>query len=262
MDIGLVTSICNQLLSSSGFLSSSSPQASALGVGTPAGAAGTITATGIVSCPGVLITLANTTTYFGYNALYGNTVGNNTAFGAYALGASNGGASNSAFAFNALANNSTGADNVAVGVDSLYSNLSGSFNTGVGNLSGYSPAGNAANGNSTGTLNTYVGYQSGADSATQRTNTTVLGANALSTADNQVSLGDSSVTNIRCGAGNASVTCASVKVGACTLYSGAGTPEAAVTAVVGSLFMRSDGGAGTSLYVKQSGSGNTGWVAK
>jgi hypothetical protein len=44
--------------------------------------------------------------------------------------------------------------------------------------------------------------------------------------------------------------------------SGAGTPEGAVTAPVGSLFTRTDGGAGTTLYVKESGSGNTGWVAK
>lgn len=44
--------------------------------------------------------------------------------------------------------------------------------------------------------------------------------------------------------------------------SGSGTPEAAITAPVGSTFRRSDGGAGTSFYVKESGSGNTGWVAK
>jgi hypothetical protein len=43
---------------------------------------------------------------------------------------------------------------------------------------------------------------------------------------------------------------------------GAGTPEGAVTAPIGSIFMRSDGGAGTSFYVKESGTGNTGWIAK
>jgi peroxiredoxin len=31
---------------------------------------------------------------------------------------------------------------------------------------------------------------------------------------------------------------------------------------VGSLFLRTDGGANTTLYIKESGSGNTGWVAK
>lgn len=43
---------------------------------------------------------------------------------------------------------------------------------------------------------------------------------------------------------------------------GAGTPEAAVTADVGTLYLRTDGGAGTSMYVKETGTGNTGWVAK
>ena len=43
---------------------------------------------------------------------------------------------------------------------------------------------------------------------------------------------------------------------------GAGSPEGLVTAVVGSLYTRTDGGANTTLYVKQSGTGNTGWAAK
>lgn len=44
--------------------------------------------------------------------------------------------------------------------------------------------------------------------------------------------------------------------------SGAGTPEGAVVAPVGRLYVRTDGGAGTTLYVKESGSGDTGWVGK
>jgi hypothetical protein len=43
---------------------------------------------------------------------------------------------------------------------------------------------------------------------------------------------------------------------------GSGTPEGNVTADVGSLYTRTDGGASTTLYVKESGTGNTGWVAK
>lgn len=42
---------------------------------------------------------------------------------------------------------------------------------------------------------------------------------------------------------------------------GTGSPEGVVTATIGSTWRRSDGGAATSLYVKESGSGNTGWVA-
>ncbi len=48
----------------------------------------------------------------------------------------------------------------------------------------------------------------------------------------------------------------------CNLRYCTGTPEGAVTAPVGTLAVRSDGGASTTLYVKQSGTGNTGWVAK
>lgn len=44
--------------------------------------------------------------------------------------------------------------------------------------------------------------------------------------------------------------------------SGKGTPEGSVSASVGSTYRRTDGGAGTTFYVKESGSGNTGWVAK
>jgi hypothetical protein len=46
------------------------------------------------------------------------------------------------------------------------------------------------------------------------------------------------------------------------VLSGTGTPEGVVTAPVGSLFLREDGGATTTLYVKTSGTGNTGWTAK
>lgn len=47
-----------------------------------------------------------------------------------------------------------------------------------------------------------------------------------------------------------------------SIRTGGGSPESAVTAPVGSLFLRNDGGAGTTLYVKESGSGTTGWVGK
>jgi hypothetical protein len=46
------------------------------------------------------------------------------------------------------------------------------------------------------------------------------------------------------------------------LHTGTGSPESVLTATVGHIYLRSDGGASTTLYVKESGSGNTGWVAK
>lgn len=46
------------------------------------------------------------------------------------------------------------------------------------------------------------------------------------------------------------------------ILKGTGTPEGSVTATVGSMFLRTDGGANTTLYIKESGTGNTGWIAK
>jgi hypothetical protein len=43
---------------------------------------------------------------------------------------------------------------------------------------------------------------------------------------------------------------------------GSGTPQGVVSAPVGAVYHRTDGGTGTSFYVKESGTGNTGWVAK
>lgn len=43
---------------------------------------------------------------------------------------------------------------------------------------------------------------------------------------------------------------------------GAGSPEGVVTASIGSLYSNTSGGTSTTLYVKTSGTGNTGWTAK
>lgn len=60
------------------------------------------------------------------------------------------------------------------------------------------------------------------------------------------------VTEINMGATNALNT---------KILTDSGTPEGSKTAHVGSLYLRTDGGASTSLYVKESGNGNTGWSA-
>jgi hypothetical protein len=46
------------------------------------------------------------------------------------------------------------------------------------------------------------------------------------------------------------------------MITGAGSPEGVVTATTGSLYMNTSGGVSTTLYVKESGAGNTGWVGK
>jgi hypothetical protein len=62
-------------------------------------------------------------------------------------------------------------------------------------------------------------------------------------------------------AGNATMGLIQKFHDASQVISGTGTPEGVVTAIKGSLFRRVDGSAGTILYVKESGTGNTGWVA-
>jgi len=56
---------------------------------------------------------------------------------------------------------------------------------------------------------------------------------------------------------------ASLQSGSATISSGTGVPNGVLTGNVGDLYLRTDGGASSTLWVKESGSGtNTGWVAK
>jgi len=49
--------------------------------------------------------------------------------------------------------------------------------------------------------------------------------------------------------------------GTVKILSGTGSPEGSQTAPVSSIYLRSDGTTGTLLYIKQTGTGNTGWAA-
>lgn len=62
-------------------------------------------------------------------------------------------------------------------------------------------------------------------------------------------------------AGNLTVTSLSLQ-GAVTWTQGSGSPNGKVTANPGSLYTNAAGGAGATLWVKESGTGATGWVAK
>jgi hypothetical protein len=61
---------------------------------------------------------------------------------------------------------------------------------------------------------------------------------------------------------NGSVQATSFNNSGLTWTTGSGSPEGVVTAAVGSLYTNGGGSALTTLYVKTSGSGNTGWTAK
>ena len=46
------------------------------------------------------------------------------------------------------------------------------------------------------------------------------------------------------------------------ITAGAGSPEGVITADIGTIYLNTTGGVNTTLYVKTSGAGNTGWTAK
>lgn len=55
---------------------------------------------------------------------------------------------------------------------------------------------------------------------------------------------------------------AGVRLGSTFRSVGTGSPEGAVTGSPGDQFTRTDGGVGSTFYVKETGTGNTGWAAK
>lgn len=134
----------------------------------------------------------NTTGYYntatGYQALTNNVTGYyNTASGYEALYANTRGGMNTANGFNALHNNTIGNYNTASGLNSLYNNTVGLNNTAVGNYALFN--------NTTGNYNTAVGNGAGPN-AGRYTNSTAIGFLTVTTASNQVRIGNSSTTSI------------------------------------------------------------------
>ncbi len=72
-------------------------------------------------------------------------------------------------------------------------------------------------------------------------------------------VGTDNATSLRAGDGS---DAAHLRIGATKVLTGTGDPNNVRTAPVGSLYLRTDGGTGSTIYIKESGAGNTGWVAK
>ena len=149
----------------------------------------------------------------------------NTAVGAFALDNATGGSSNVALGYSALTADVTGSNNTSVGASSGQALTSGYNNVFVGYLagsaidvgfstvavgsnalrsvvsSGYNVGvGEYAGRDTTGQQNTLIGYQAGYTLAAGDNNT-IIGYNAVpssTTASNEITLGNSSITTLRC----------------------------------------------------------------
>lgn len=130
----------------------------------------------------------------------------NSLFGSRIMEQNVTGAQNSALGYQALQLNVSGADNTAVGAFALNRNSSGVKNVAVGIRAGQENTtgeGNVSVGfdaglnGTTNTNSTYVGREAQNDAAANSyTNSTALGYQATITADNQVRIGNASVTDI------------------------------------------------------------------
>jgi trimeric autotransporter adhesin len=171
-------------------------------------------------------TSGRSNTAVGMNALYLNTAGNsNTATGYHALYKNSTGINNTATGYFALNNNTTGAYNTATGMESLFNNPDGIGNTVNGFQAFYNFNGNTGNQNTavgsytlsnvlTSSYNTALGSGAGSGSvyfmgwnntligastkanAPGIFNSIALGESALSSANNQARIGNSSITSI------------------------------------------------------------------
>ena len=112
----------------------------------------------------------------GYQALYSNTTGYyNTAIGYQALYSNTTGYSNTTSGYNVLASNTTGYRNTAIGFQAFASNTTGNFNTAIGYSAGFNLT--------TGGNNTLIGFDA---------------QPSASNASNEITLGNSSITTLRC----------------------------------------------------------------
>ncbi len=123
----------------------------------------------------------------GYQSLKTNVTGyDNTAVGCESL-LFNTGNSNTATGAVALYHNTTGTQNSALGERTLYNNTTGSYNTAVGS--------SALDSQTTGDYNTAMGYAA-FHNANNYSNSTGVGYDAQASADNEVRVGNTSVTSI------------------------------------------------------------------
>ncbi|MFA6597445.1 MAG: tail fiber domain-containing protein [Ignavibacteriaceae bacterium] len=138
-----------------------------------------------------MATAGSYSSVFGYQAHYLCTGGSNSAFGSQSILSDGDGTGNAAFGNLTLKSNTSGYSVTAFGYKSLYSNKVGLYNSAFGYCSLYK---------CTGSSNSALGDTAGGI-ATSGSNNVFIGYNAQPssvTISNEVTLGNSSVTKLRC----------------------------------------------------------------
>lgn len=194
----------------------------------------------------MLLTTGSDNIAAGYTAMISKQAATkNIAIGRASMAASGDNHSNTFLGWYSATSLSTGNYNSGIGAEALFNTTTGDYNTVAGTGAGFD--------NLTGAYNTYVGALSGyfdGNGTLTYTNTSQVGYGALATNNNSVVLGNENVTRWELGNGGP------------TILKGTGTPEGADQGDVGDIFIRTDGAAGTTMYWKETGSGNTGWASK
>lgn len=204
--------------------------------------------------------------------LFAHTGASNTGVGAYTMQANPmTGAGNSTLGRQSLALLTTGNNNTVLGYLSAYSATTGSSNV----IVGYSAAVNMTTASNNVMVGDVAGYE-----VTTGYNNVFIGSNAgrgITTGIGNVCIGHfggaalsgatSNTVEIRTGFGDKflkgnSTGITGLGTAGLSWTTGTGSPEGVVTAPIGSLYSNASGGASTTLYVKTSGTGNTGWTAK
>jgi trimeric autotransporter adhesin len=120
----------------------------------------------------------------GYNAMYSTTTGYyNTAVGSGSMEDNTTGPLNTAVGHEAMSYNTTGRENISIGAQTMTNN-NGSYNTVLGVYAGWNSSSNSV----------FVGWN--AHAPVNTINSIAIGYNAAVTANNQVRIGNASVTSI------------------------------------------------------------------
>jgi hypothetical protein len=172
--------------------------------------------------------------------------------------------------------NLSGLENITIGLQAGYQ-MSGNYSVAIGSYTSYNGGSNSTKvgiisspDNASSNVSAF-GYHSGRYQSgtttplTSAANSVYIGASTKgtqsSTNENVLGYGAEGKGSNTATIGNSSVTVLYL-AGAVGWFQGTGSPEGVVTAPVGSFYSNKSGGAGTTFYVKESGTGNVGWIGK